>query len=188
MDVYSFLKDRTREISKQLALCMRDRAPDKYAVRTLEQMIRYMIIAMHDGYGDQTGTFVQTQWAAQMTGWQGDLQDNYSAIKGSRTLAAAEKEKILKHEVEMNCYQIISTAGSSFAWQRVVHRIGKINEAGPQGSKLLTEAIKIAQSIENRDFQQFFKLYKVTNYMFACLMLPHFGAMRLVALAAIEKS
>jgi len=145
MDVYSFLKDRTREISKQLGLCMRDRAPGKYAVRTLEQMIRYMIIAMHDGYGDQTGTFVQKQWTEQMTGWQGDLQDNnYSVIKSSRTLSPAEKKNILKHEVEMNCYQIITTAGSSSLWQRVVNQIGKISDAGAQGSKLLTEAIKIA--------------------------------------------
>jgi hypothetical protein len=104
-----------------------------------------MIIAMHDGYGDQTGTFVQKQWTEQMTGWQGDLQDNnYSAIKRSRTLSATEKKKILKHEVEMNCYQIISTAGSSFSWQRVVNQIGKISDADAQGRKWLTEAIKIA--------------------------------------------
>ena len=60
MDVYTFLKDRTRQISQELSFCMAGRQPDKYTVRTLEQMIRFMIVAQHSGISE--ATFDQSQW------------------------------------------------------------------------------------------------------------------------------
>lgn len=47
----------------------------------------------------------------------------------------------------------------------------------------LAEAIKIAVSVQTDNFQMFFKLFKATNYMFACLMLTYFEQMRREALA-----
>jgi len=50
---------------------------------------------------------------------------------------------------------------------------------------LLQEAIKISAAIQMEDFQRFFKLFKRTNYMFACLMLNFFRRMRECALDAL---
>ena len=54
MDVYTWFKDRTRQIAQELALCMPGRQPDKHTIRTLEQMIRFMIVAQHAGTSETT--------------------------------------------------------------------------------------------------------------------------------------
>jgi hypothetical protein len=52
----------------------------------------------------------------------------------------------------------------------------------------LREAIQIATSVQMQDFQKFFKIFKRTNYMFACLMLRFFEEMRGEALHAFRRN
>lgn len=47
MDIYSFMKDRTRQISQDMSII--NNPPDKYSIGCLEQIVRYLIISQHDG-------------------------------------------------------------------------------------------------------------------------------------------
>ena len=70
-DVYSFMKDRTRQISQELNMV--NCTPNKYTVRSLEQMIRYLIVAQHHGISSRDFDLYSNR--KQMAGWQGDLKD-----------------------------------------------------------------------------------------------------------------
>ena len=100
-----------------------------------------------------------------------------------------KKQELLKNEVEMLCYQIISSADSVIVWQKLVNEIGNLAEDySPKDQALLAEAIKIASSIQMRDSQRFFKQFRTTNYMFACLMVIFFESMRREALHVLARS
>ena len=74
-------------------------------------IIRYLIIATHDGYREKT--FELYPNLKQMTGCQGDLRKKqYRFVKMSKQLSPEQKQELLKNEVEMLCYQIIATSNS----------------------------------------------------------------------------
>ena len=64
----------------------------------------------------------------------------------------------------------------------------RIIEQDEEFSPLLNESISIAKSIQMRDFPRFFKLFKRTNYMFACLMVHYFEQMRKIAFEQLRRA
>ena len=71
--IYSYLKDRTRQISQDLNF--NTQFPTKYHVMTLEYIIRYLIISQHDGL--LTSTYEIGPNIRQLTGIQDDLKGKY---------------------------------------------------------------------------------------------------------------
>ena len=75
------------------------------------------------------------------------------------------KEK--KNINEMVAYQLIASSNSYVEYVKVVKLVDTSNP-------YIAEAIKIATSVQTENYTQFFKLFKSTNYFFACLMLTFF--------------
>ena len=87
MDIYSFTKDRTRQISKDIS--MLKQLPDSKrclytadAIGCMEKMIRLMIVYQHDGLFEDK--FDMHENHKQLTQFQGSLNDDlYDFIKRS---------------------------------------------------------------------------------------------------------
>lgn len=70
MNIYSFMKDRTRQLSQDLSVA--NQMPSRYSISCLEEIVRYLIVAWHDGFSDQD--FEVELNMNQMTGCLGDLR------------------------------------------------------------------------------------------------------------------
>ena len=110
-------------------------------------MIRYLIVAQHDGLKDTDFEFYTN--SKRMTGWMGDLrQKQYRPVRLDPKISAQEKSKLLKNEVELLCYQIIASAAVLIELQKLLSDIGDLDQDYDPASKaLLQESIKIASAI-----------------------------------------
>jgi len=89
----------------------------------------------------------------------------------------------------MFAYLIIASSNSVIEFTKLMSELGNLDtDYSESDRQLLVEAIKISTAVQMSDFQRFFKLFKATNYMFACLMLNFFEEMRRVALFNISRS
>jgi len=77
---------------------------------------------------------------------------------------------------------LIASSQSVIEYTKLTSTIN-LNSFKLEERAFLTEAMKIASAVQTDNFQKFFKLFKSTNYMFACLMLTYFEQMRREALA-----
>jgi|TARA_B110000285_G_C14913512_1_gene509102 hypothetical protein len=71
-----------------------DQKPSKYSIGVYENMVRYTVIAQHDGLNMEGFDFKTNK--DRMTEWMGDLrQKQYGQIRTSPNLAAELKAKLL---------------------------------------------------------------------------------------------
>jgi hypothetical protein len=172
MQVYSFMKDRTRQLCQDMSII--NCQPDKYTIGCLEQIARYLIVSQHDGISHKDYDMYTN--FKQITGILGDLRDKQYARVG-----AGNKGELLNNQIEMFCYQIIATSHSIVEFQKLIRSLDHLSPTA-QEQELLKEAVEIATSVQTQNHVKFFKLFRKTNYMFACLMLNFFEFMRRHAL------
>lgn len=169
-DIYSFVKDRTRQISQDLSF-YKNLIQSQESIWCLENMIRILVVAFHDGM--KVENFDSHTNLKQLTGFIGDLKDQYHQLK-------LKKVQFKTCESEILCYEIICTAMSTAELTALL--MGKKVDAQ------VREAIQIASAIQLNDFGRFFQLLKKTNYMFACLMTHFMMDMREVAVRMLKRS
>ena len=51
MNIYSFLKDRTRQISQDMSIA--NLPPNNHSIECLESIVRYLVISQHDGISEK---------------------------------------------------------------------------------------------------------------------------------------
>jgi hypothetical protein len=67
------MKDRTRQISQDMSIA--NLPPSKDSVECLEQVVRYLVISMHNGFSE--ADFDLYTNLKQITGILGDLSDKH---------------------------------------------------------------------------------------------------------------
>lgn len=146
-NIYLFVKGRMRQICADLRFYML-KVQTQEMIDCMETMIRYIIVAGHDGIRQQDFSYRNFK---QLTGFLGDLDEIYKSIKlGGRS------HLIKTNNHEMLCYQVITTANSATELQGLLRRITDQDE---ELTPLLNEAITIAKVIQLGDFARFFKMF-----------------------------
>ena len=81
-------------------------------------MIRYMVLSFHDGMSEPN--FDSYSNMKQLTGFIGDLNEQYNYIKASKSLTAERKSFLLRNQAEIKSYHIICSADSHTEFQSVL--------------------------------------------------------------------
>lgn len=77
-DVYFFVSSRIRQIMQELTILQPQSFCDVSAVRTNEEMCRFLIIAYHDSYFYQSSSFDLRQNTERVTMILSNLMESYT--------------------------------------------------------------------------------------------------------------
>lgn len=125
------MKDRTRQLSQDMNIA--NLPPTKDSIECLEQIVRYLIISMHDGFSERDFDLYTN--LKPITGALGDLnQKQYKLVR-------EEDSQLLKqNQAEMYAYQIISSAVSEIEYTPLLVAVKQM-QFTPEQMMFVREAI-----------------------------------------------
>ena len=81
-------------------------------IRSLEQISRFMIISIHEGYIYPKDKFDQQQNLERLTSTLKTLSYCYSRVRANPAIPEEEKLRLLKNGAEFSSYKILAEAKS----------------------------------------------------------------------------
>ena len=110
MHIYSFLRDRFRQITQELTI---NSNLSVYDVRTTEELVRFLLISFHDCFQGESFDIVQN--SERLTHNLGRLSEAYelAEMKGrAGQIDPKIQSNIVRNKAEMFAYSLIAEAKS----------------------------------------------------------------------------
>lgn len=172
-DMYKFVQDRMRAIRNDYTV---QSLHDESAITAFEYIARFHILSIHEQADETPDVFDQTQNLQKLTQTLTSLGHFYN----DNTLSDHSFDT--PYECEMRAYTIMTQIGLN---DRVQTLLSGIKQQSIRESSQVQFAIRVHQSVTERNYIQFFTLLQQATYLQSCLMHRHIRRVRLDALKLI---